>query len=525
MATITIGKKFFRKERDNLYSDVPAAIFRENLQNSIDAGAERINIEISETAEGTYVLFGDDGCGMSKEVLEKVFFSLGETTKDESSLGGFGRARILTCFSMDWYKINTQHCSVKGEGSNFEIEYDERMYINGCVFVTLTSDISYKDMLDGCKRVLSQSQLDCEVVLNGEKWKDWMYRRRQTRELDFGGVYVNASKPSHNRIAVRVKGLYMFDVYSSASQQVIVEIDPVRSREILTVNRDGMHRVYQSNLTQFLAEIAVDKRSALKSRKRMTTLIEGNGIIISASNNWKPSFCDQRGEGQKVFRIENIDVPKVAANISAQQEETSTESFEANPMPASRPVDTVESQVVTGSAFVENLPSVYINDETERPEVRKVIKNFDPRNWVHSIKYTKGVEQAYRKGATYLKLLLVWRMAIEEAVRSLMVKQGIDQVSWMIGWDFSDDAEAMHVNVRGSHAICLNPVDANGNLRYKITSRKDLMALMALAKHEVTHIVCGYHNEDFSSLHTAIDKEFDANKVLRNMKAAVRAVN
>lgn len=511
MATIKVGPKFFRKERDNLYTDWPTAYWREMFQNSGDAGARRIIVGIKPLFGGCRVSFCDNGHGMNRSVLENVFFALGETTKGESSdgVGGFGRARILTCFAMESYTIRTQNLFVKGSASEYSIE-ETGVHYGGCDFEIDIADKSAESMTEALKKVLSRSQLDDIIVeVNGVRWTDWMYRRRLTRELDCGGVYVNKSQSSNNEITVRVKGLYMFDLYASTKAQVIVEIDPKKSRSILTVNRDGLHYRYQSNLTQFLAEIAIDKTSALRSRNRKTKLIRGLGFTTTRSD--RKMFRSDPGTGKTA----GVVVPMQVAAAAAQSHQ----------MPASRPVSIVESEVVEGAAFATGLPSIYINDETENPLIIRVISNFDPTKWVHAVKNVRGKQQKYRKGSTYLKLLLVWRAAVEEAIRALLSQSSFDSISWLVGWDFNDDAEASHVGVDGGHAICLNPVDSEGNLRYKISSRESLMALMALAKHEVAHVVAKFHDEDFSTLHTGIDKEFNPWSALRRMKDAIASVN
>lgn len=534
MATIKLGPKFFRKERDNLYSDWPTAFWREMFQNSLDANASRIVVRLTALPKGCKVYFGDNGHGMTRDVLERVFFSLGETTKAEGStgVGGFGRARILTCFAMESYSIRTRTLEVQGQAAEYNITDGHDDY-EGCDFEVVIADKDATAMMTALKTVLGRSQLDGVVVeVNGARWTEWMYRRRLTRELDCGGVYVNNSQPSNNKIIVRVKGLYMFDLYTSARPQVIVEVDPTRSRQILTISRDSFHYAYQNNLTQFLAEVAVDKRSALKSRKRKTKLIRGKGIIVSNSSrkmadprrgsNFVVSESGLSLERQKVAEEINVNVGGSQAP-EARGEEAEFETVDGPA--ASRPVDVVEAEVVEGEAYARDLPSIYINDETENPKIAKIINNFDPNNWVNAIKNVRGRQEPYRKGSTYLKLLLAWRAAVEEAMRALLVKQNLRSVSWLVGWDFSDDAEASHILVEGAHAICLNPVDKDGQLRYKISSREDLMALMALAKHEVAHVVAKVHDEDFSTLHTNIDKAFDPWVAMRKMREAISSAN
>ena len=102
--TVSIAPDFFKKERDN-YSDISFSFWRELFQNSIEAGAKNIEVNI---IDDQLVEFIDDGCGMSRETLDNVYFSLGATDKTNcSTIGGFGKARVITCFSNHSYEIKS----------------------------------------------------------------------------------------------------------------------------------------------------------------------------------------------------------------------------------------------------------------------------------------------------------------------------------------------------------------------------------------------------------------------------------
>ena len=127
-------KEFYRSERDAFYSDWTIAFWREFFQNSVDAGAKNIAITIStEKARGSFnldaenddsvtrIVFDDDGRGMSAETLKDVYFAIGKSTKgtEEGSVGGFGRARLMTCFSQKRYSILTGDSFVMGDGPQY----------------------------------------------------------------------------------------------------------------------------------------------------------------------------------------------------------------------------------------------------------------------------------------------------------------------------------------------------------------------------------------------------------------------
>lgn len=512
MATIKLGAQFFKKERDSLYSNWKQAYWREMIQNSVDARARRIDITMTPgTVDGLCIMFLDDGCGMTRQVLEDVFFALGETTKTGlDTVGGFGRARVLTCFSMGKYCIWTKNLWVEGSGAEYKIEPCD-VRTDGCKFQMFTRDAEYNEMMVALSGVLQRSQLPCDVYINGAKWKDWTYRRSATRTLDCGSVYVNKSQQSGGRIVVRVNGLWMFDIWTDCEFQVIVEVDVNKSRKILSAARDSFHYQYQRNLEQWVAELTVDRKSALRdARKNKTTLIKGRGarVLTLAPVERKPSTDNLTKVaalvmtpgtlgllGDKPIVSERLKVGMVAGGESRHEQ-------------------------LKGSL---DLDSVYIQDETENAQVRKVIDKYNPTNWVESVKNIRGQVQSYKKGANYRKLLIAWQVACEHALMALMKYNEIQSLSWMVGWAFRDDAEAIHVKVDGggSHALCLNPVGEDGRMKYSFKRREDLLALLALAKHEAAHVSVDVHNESYSTVHTAIDKRFDTAVVLRAIREAL----
>ena len=69
----------------------------------------------------------------------------------------------------------------------------------------------------------------------------------------------------------------------------------------------------------------------------------------------------------------------------------------------------------------------------------------------------------------------------------------------------------------------MNPVKKDGKLRYKTRDRSDQIRLMALAKHEVAHVIVGPHNEDYAAVLTAIDSHFDAQSCFKAIRQALAA--
>jgi hypothetical protein len=79
--------------------------------------------------------------------------------------------------------------------------------------------------------------------------------------------------------------------------------------------------------------------------------------------------------------------------------------------------------------------------------------------------------------------------------------------------------------VSGGSALLLNPVSEDGKLLYGIRSQEDQKKLMALAKHEVAHTICNWHNEEFASLLTRIDECFDERRAYKAMREMIDSLN
>jgi hypothetical protein len=538
-----------------MYENWMFAFWRELFQNSTDARCNRIDVELTDKGNGLIgVSFRDNGHGMSRETLENVYFKLGETTKNTAStVGGFGRARILTCFSMKNYTIHTQGCLVQGDGGDYEI-VDVDDHLRGCLVQVEIEDESFDEMQRTLHQYLCMSQMFCDVYVNGEKWVTWLYRRQLTRSLvdergsEFANVYVNKSGQK-NLVVIRVDGTAMYSRYTSANAQVIVEILPHRSREVLTANRDGMHSSFNRMLNRFVDDVAVNTMTALKPEpKRKNATVRGRGLFCSVAKREekkaketktvRATAVEERDEmavaeaakvcGSVVVRdSENLGHVRRSATMETQR---IAEFIGGTPQFAPAGADAFVAPAElpprrgseVGDRFASGLPDVYVVDETDEPAVRKVIEMYNPEQWV----VTAQGDKTFNKGSTAYKLLMLWKLACQFAVDALMKSnQAIEQVGWGIGWVFSDDAEAKCSSVSGGSIYLLNPVDKGGRLRFSLRDQKSQKKLMALAKHEVAHTLVGNHNEEYAALLTDIDQNFDEREVYKAMREFLNGQN
>jgi hypothetical protein len=546
MPNVTVPKSFFVKER-RMYSNWQFAFWRELFQNSTDAKASRIDVEIVKKDNGVIgISFDDNGTGMSREVLENVYFSLGSTTKTGgSTVGGFGRARLLTCFSMKNYTIHTQDNLVQGEGGSYDIATVDLRH--GCLLQVEIEDESYDRLFGELDNYLRSSQMYCDVYVNGVRFGHWCHRRQLTRQLSlystpFANVYVNKSAANH-RLLVRVSGAVMYSQSIGAKAQVIVEVEPSLSREVLTANRDGMHSMYSSVLEAFVQELAVDTVSALKPRfKKKDATIKGRGLIFSVSpkaGTKLPKKEVEPGAEVKVLAAARASGSVYTRPVEGEEPVRRSAILDTTTVRAAEviggvlgggemldrlmntpAVETIPSRV--GKKYHSGLPDIFMDDDTENEKIRKVIDLYNPENWIVA---AQG-DTTYNKGFTMYKLLMLWKVACQYAIDAMMKKhESIAQVVWGIGWTFSDTATAKHMSVDGGSALLLNPVDKDGKLRYGLRDQKDQKTLMALAKHEVAHTIHSWHNEEFASLLTDIDEYFDEREVYRAMREMLDSLN
>ena len=115
------------------YSDWRFAWIREVLQNSIDAKSNNISFTAIQVEDNQIMItVKDDGKGMSRDVLENGFMSLGGSVKeDDDAVGGFGVASMMIAQSHVSYRIKSHDYICKGQRGSYSI-IDNETFTNGC---------------------------------------------------------------------------------------------------------------------------------------------------------------------------------------------------------------------------------------------------------------------------------------------------------------------------------------------------------------------------------------------------------
>lgn len=462
MATVKISSDFFTNEIKN-YSNWEFAFWRELFQNSVDAKANNISINYEKNNDSCIISFQDNGCGMSRDILENVFFNLGTTTKNTNeTVGGFGRARIILCFAQQDYIIYTQNMIVSGQGANYEILENDG-FVKGCKFIITVKpkDFSsnYTSFINSLYQYLDMSQIEPYIFINGKKHNTKLYKRGKTKELSFGTAYSNQSGLFKNKIIFRVNGIPMFERYTPANSLIIVEIDPEKSRDVLLSNRDSINWKYLDEVEQFTSVIAIDTISAFRNKT------EESKQIIGYSRKFIPK--KNIIEKQKLDYI--IDVQ--------------------------RPLDV--------DYCVKNWnPGICLITKTENNKIKRASKLFD----IETIS-----DKTTKKG----KLFNLWQLCCESALESFCKVTGTNEINWMPGFIFDESMEACNQNNNNCFALLLNPLyclgDKTGNIRYNINDFQSQIHMLTLAAHEVCHCKYNYHDERFASLFTDIVSDLMSN--------------
>ena len=505
MAHVAVGPRFFYSEL-RVYSNWRIAFARELIQNAVDAAATRITIDIHVNDAGhAVVTFYDDGEGMDREVLERVYFRLGETTKNGGgTIGGYGRARMITCFAQRSYEIATHDLRVEGCGGEYDITVSDE-FVSGARFTIETLDDETDRLEAAFRNFLRTCSLTVPVTLNGAEVHGRSLPSRARRifrdehNRAWGKVYTPNGPVACAQMFVRVSGLTMFSEYLDGESNIIVELEPNRAREVMAASRDRLTDPYTSQLDTFRSDLIRNQRAAFTPESPpLRVHISGGGFLTAG----RP----------------------VEADHSQPQEDTTDTAVHSGPGLSERAVEPARAAAFT---TLEDAPQLFDTDEhgetpreqlgfdvfmladTTDTRVRALARTWHPSGWDASV------------GRRRRALLLAWKAAVEaclDALTTMAPKLG--PVSFTVGWTFDDDARAVHQQLAEGHVLALNPVNKAGKIRYRITSRDDLRAVLASALHEVCHVVVSGHDEDFASVLTRLTGKVDQLDAIRAMEAA-----
>ena len=469
---VTIGPEFFRKAFND-YANWRWAIVREFMQNSIDCGSRRIAISVESEGGDTIMSVTNDGSPMSREILVTKLLALGGSGKNfNETVGGFGKAKEILYYAHKSYEIHTGNLLVRGSGAGYDLS--EVDAIDGTRSTIVISGDNKSGILTAVDKFVDTAQWDGTIVVNGQERKAKFHKGTPRRDLGFGMVYTNRGRS--NSMVVRINGTTMFTTYVDYAHCVLVELKG-SSQDVLASNRDMLKYPYCNQMDEFIAELATNKRSALKNRA-VTQYVHFAGNKLCAPAKEVAAF----------------DVRAVAlAPRECPHEMPSHES--------STPVAEGETGLKPQG------PSRVSMDDVVRSSLKEdfVLKNNTPYEVPDYYRPDNVSFSAYSK-----KLVKIWARLMMQVHKSFG-----SSASFSVGFIF-DDTVVAERETSSSYGVVyyINPATvANGQFskRFKLTSRGELIMC---AVHEFCHESVRNHDEDFAARLTEL-----AGKVLDDKQA------
>jgi len=493
---VSIGPEFFAKSRND-YDDWHWALVREFFQNSIDCGSANIHFDaILNDDNNTVVTVKNDGTPMDYDTITNKLFSLGSSGKNfTGTVGGFGKAKEILYFCHKSYNIKTGDIFITGSGAAYNVHPDSD-YVDGTTStIEIEGDHVY-ELINRAKRFVDYAQVSSVFFINGDKSRGCLRKGSLRRDLGFGKVYTNKAHP--HKMLVRINGIPMFDYPIGLNRCVIVELSG-SSNDVLTSNRDGLVQPFKAQLSDFITELSVDKRSALK-KSMIPRYMHYSGAKLSAAKTKVSSILTQSlvqtastaDISSNVEQTTTLDQPNVVDIAGKQMVVTSIGANEAVAHTSSRwggsaervgsDAPEIETKLVTiGTDFI-------IKNETEL----MVPKHFDPGS-VHFSSYSG-------------KLVKIWgRLMLQ------MHKLFGHEDSFSVGFIFDDGevsvTEAQYEDSSSFGKVYyLNPAviveqrytySKSFKKRFKLTDRD---RLISIAAHEFVHgLGYGWHDESYAN--------------------------
>lgn len=524
--SITIGREFFITALKD-YENWRERWFREAIQNSVDAGATKVDIKTSEQSDGTWkIVVEDNGGGMSEEVLLTKFLVLGGTTKVgvAGSAGGFGKAKELLVLPWISWKIHTGDTEASGAGIDYAVTRAARL--KGTRIEVIMPGDQHADAPQAISFIEKCYLPHVRFTVNDTNVRAALQAKVLVHDVPGKAeVYFNKSPSvTSSYMLVRARGLHMFEVYLGAGipGYIITEIT-APSIDILTANRDGF-RDYETKreISKYGERIVKDTLSAIRSKK---------GLIkqkFPGAGKFKPQRVTEvlievgpieEPHNKKGWELTDAAMTRVAAvlddyrggrggdeTIGVVSGETAKTLLEGTKVHGSQHVEAALKQLVWQ-------PDFYVVNEIEG---FRVPKKFLPATMT----------------PTVLKLAKVWT----EMCRFVLIQLGSTS-DFGVGFHFDEDTAASFLEEGGEEWLMLNPMKIGGRrvstLRpapgqgelWNPSNVEDLQWLYAAAIHECTHMADGvhYHDESFASALTSnMAKCADGFRRIKKIVASVR---
>lgn len=524
---IGIGAQFFSTALKT-YRGWKEAWWREAIQNSVDAGATRIECEcVSIDGGSVRVSVIDNGGGMDEDVLLNKFLVLGGTTKKtgSGSTGGFGKAKELLILPWLGWEIQSRDLIVTGQNISYEVSKGSdiggtrlTVIMPGDDSTEISCAIAFvsKCFLPGVSftfrnsdGVVSVSKDSSPNLAPGDVIKEVAGKA----EICFAKGF-EKSQRFENRMLIRAKSadgrgsLFMWDEYlpDDVKGQLICEITGP-TIELLNDNRQSWRDWELENaVSKFRNQLAVDVKSALRGKEKIERVkYQGTGKFAAEDKR-----AQQRAAAALTECIDT-DYSGKPVEISAKNQAQALRILESllgrfasggsDSLVLMSSIDTAGAMLsaigVAGPSQVEAIarqlvwqPDFYLYSVIPGYTIPKKFK-------------PEGMSDAMRK------LAKMWA----ETCRMVLANLGCTK-EYGIGFVFDNGADSYGgaqaasclTDEEDETWLLLNPFKDGASMSelLSVTSKDDLDLLLALAIHECTHMADGisYHNESFASAFT-----------------------
>ena len=461
MHAISIGPEFFAKAKND-YANWQWAVAREFAQNCIDAPrCSEITVAISHDAGSntTLLVVKNDGAPMDKDVLIGKLLCLGGSGKNfAGTVGGFGKAKEVLYLCHQSYTIRTGTLRVHGTGANYDLE-ESLPGLYGTESTVVMPGNCVESLKAQFIRFATLAQWGGDFHLCGKKVETALRKGSRRKDFTWGVVYTNNTLPG--TLLCRMGGIPMFIKPVRYKGMVLVELEGT-SADVLTANRDGLRFDQQYELDAFIAEIAVNTKSAFKDRKKKVEKVRFAGYKLQGCCEDEEA---ELGEAVKTVTPEFVQTALVKAVASATAKTTAPDA----PVLTAKMIEAVfRPEFFLKSEIGGKIPSWFLPGGFSDNSKRLIT------NWIG---------------------LLVELASIT----------GLKKV-FSIGFIFDPDCEGQYERENGEDVVYVSPVDIvqkegmprQLKVRWKFDAAGN-WRLLALALHEFCHLE-GYssHDEDYA---------------------------
>ncbi len=265
---ITLPEKHFNTRVKNQYSNIPLAISREILQNSIDAGASRIDIDTSDNG----FCASDNGKGMNLEEFRQYYLTLGGTRKDSGSIGGFGAAKEVLSFAWANWACKGNSFSVIGQYCKPPESATDNSLVNGFMVSARDDTLDGLAIANNARRIIALSDFDCKVYINGARAESG--RKLQDAQIvqtfSFGKLYHVKRRNSDEEpgmVYTRSKGLFTAQDHIGGAFCFYLELTG-RPQDTLTESRDGLRYGPKGEVSFYVQSLTRDKEKSARLERR-----------------------------------------------------------------------------------------------------------------------------------------------------------------------------------------------------------------------------------------------------------------